>query len=82
MVYYTYTNVRKEVQNLLDKALLKYHVNKNGLTLENLSNELGINPSTLNRKMSGESDFTRNEIKITRSYLKLTIEEAESIFFK
>ena len=51
------------------------------MTLTGLSAAIGINPATMNRKMSGESDFTRAEIQKIRNVLSLTDEELNSIFF-
>ena len=65
----------------MDSAYLKYWVNKEGYTLGWLADIVGINPATLNRKMSGESDFTRSEIQIIKANLKLSINEVEAIFF-
>lgn len=59
----------------------KYIVSKNGFTLENVANMLGINQSTLYRKMHGYSDFTRNEITILREKLHLSFNDTEEIFF-
>ena len=52
-----------------------------GLTLEEVAKKLGINPSTLDRKMSGISDFSRNEIQILRKVLRMTAAECDDIFF-
>lgn len=52
-----------------------------GLTQQEVSCILGINPSTLQRKMSGESEFNRGEIALLRKTLNLTSEEVEVIFF-
>lgn len=51
------------------------------LTLASVASSIGINPATLNRKMSGESDFTRSEMQNLRAVLNLTPEEFEAIFF-
>ena len=51
------------------------------MTLTGLSAAIGINPATMNRKMSGESDFTRSEIQKIRNILNLTDDELNSIFF-
>jgi len=67
---------------MFDKSKFKYHVDKAGKNLEDVANAVGINPATLTRKMSGESDFTRNEIQLIRNYLKLSVNDAEDIFFK
>ena len=52
-----------------------------GYTLGNLAKEIGINPATLTRKMTGESDFTRAEIIKIRDILNLSAQEVENIFF-
>ena len=52
-----------------------------GMTLSSLAAEIGISPATLNRKMSGDSDFTRLEIQHIRMILRMTPEEADAIFF-
>ena len=52
-----------------------------GLTLETVAKIIGINPSTLDRKMSGASDFSRKEIQILRKELHLTAAECDDIFF-
>ena len=52
------------------------------MTLESFATELGINYSTLYRKLNGESDFTRSEIQISKNVLKLDVNTADSIFFK
>lgn len=52
-----------------------------GYTLESISKEIGINPSTLHRKTTGESDFTRREIQKITEILSLSSEEMQDIFF-
>jgi len=66
---------------MFDVHKFKYFVGKNGLSLEDISSYLGINPATLYRKMHGDSDFTRTEITIIRDRLHLTNEDITSIFF-
>ena len=65
----------------MNKDLLRYLCISQGKTYETLAKSLGINLSTLYRKLSGESDFTRNEIQIVRSELGLSIEDVDRIFF-
>lgn len=52
-----------------------------GLTLEETAKKIGINPSTLDRKMSGISDFNRTEIQSLRKILGLSASECDDIFF-
>lgn len=71
---------KKEVINM-NKNLLKYHIAKNDMSLEQFSKVLGINVSTLSRKLNGESDFTRNEIVLSKIALKLSADDIDTIFF-
>ena len=66
---------------MLNKTLLTQFIKRAGLTQEAFASELGINYSTLFRKMTGESDFTRAEIQIAKKVLNLSLEEADAIFF-
>lgn len=66
---------------MLDKTLLTQFIKRAELTQEAFASELGINNSTLFRKMTGGSDFTRAEIQIAKKVLKLSLEEADAIFF-
>lgn len=54
-------------------------VTSNGYTLDDIAKFLNINPSTLYRKMIGESDFYRSEIQILCKVLK--IKDPREIFF-
>lgn len=65
----------------MNKNLLKYHIAKNDMSLEKFSKVLGINVSTLSRKLNGESDFTRNEIVLIKIALKLSADDIDTIFF-
>ncbi len=66
---------------MLNKELLASKIKERGYTLENFAKELGINPATLYRKMTGESDFTRAEIQTAKNILALDVNSAEAIFF-
>lgn len=66
---------------MFDKKILVKKIKDVGITQEALANEIGINPSTLFRKMAGETEFSRGEIVIMKNILKLSIKEVETIFF-
>jgi len=66
---------------MFNRNKFRAKVVENGFTLEEVAKQLGINPSTLDRKMSGISDFSRNEIQILRKVLSMTAAECDEIFF-
>lgn len=66
---------------MFNKNLFKAKYIEHNLKAADVAVILGINPATLARKMSGESDFTRNEIQLFRAALNLNAEEIASIFF-
>ena len=66
---------------MFDKNLFLYYVRRRGESLGSVADTLKVNPATLTRKMSGCSDFTREEIHKIRNFLMLTTEEADHIFF-
>ena len=51
------------------------------MTVESLATTLGVNEATIYRKMSGNSDFLRNEIQLIKHKLSLTDDDVVSIFF-
>lgn len=59
---------------------LKAECVRNGLTLENLAARIGVNPATLHRKVSGETEFRRNELQIIKLTLKLDNRKFLAIF--
>lgn len=61
---------------------LKAECVRNGFTLENLAARIGVNPATLHRKVSGETEFRRNELQIIKLTLKLDNRKFLAIFFK
>lgn len=61
---------------------LKAECVRNGLTLENLAARIGVNPATLYRKLTGETEFRRNELQIIKLALKLNDKKFLNIFFK
>ena len=65
----------------MDKALLKYYVEKNGETMKMLAEVLGIHPNTLSRKVNGVDEFTQGEINIIVARYNLSPDETMKIFF-
>lgn len=83
MLLFTCVNASEEGgENMLNKDALVEKIKENDMTFESFATELGINYSTLYRKLNGESDFTRSEIQISKNVLKLDVNTADSIFFK
>lgn len=64
---------------MFDKKLFKASVVLAGLTLRQVATELGIDETTLYRKMNGESDFYRREIQQLCALLK--VKDPAKIFF-
>lgn len=63
-------------EKLFRMALLREEV-----SLQQISELLGINLATLYRKMRGNSDFYRDEIQKICDFLHLGLKEKEAIFF-
>lgn len=64
---------------MFDKKAFKRMAEDKGFTLEEVAKELGISKVTLYRKMSGESDFYRHEMKAIRDLFQE--ENMDQIFF-
>lgn len=62
-------------------TILKAKMVENGMTQEQLSQRLGIDRSTLNRKLKNIDSFTVGEAKLLRNVLNLSSNEAVDIFF-
>lgn len=62
------------------RDLLKGAIYKNGNTLTDVAQALGIMRCTFSRKMTTES-FTIQDVRIIKSFLSLTPDEVDSIFF-
>ena len=75
------TETQERGTPMFDKTLFLYYGRRRGETLGAVANMLKVSPATLTRKMSGISDFTREEIHRIRKFLMLTTEEADHIFF-
>lgn len=67
---------------MFNKNKLKAKMIENGYSVEQMAQKLGINYTTLYRKLSSETEFTRNEIAMMKDILHLTIAEINSIFFE
>lgn len=61
--------------------LLKSEMVKNKINSESMSDKLGINVTTFYRKLSGESEFTRQELGVIKNTLCLSKDDMDSIFF-
>lgn len=81
MIISTCVNARNEVIELFMNRLLKAKMVANGVSNEDVAAAIGIDSSTFSKKLNGTSDFKRTEIQIIRSFLNLSVEESESIFF-
>lgn len=66
---------------VFQKNEFKAELARRGLTQRNIAGFLGIDPVSLYRKMTGESDFYRNEIEIIRQKLSLSNRDIMRIFF-
>ena len=53
------------------KDILVSMIKSHGFTLEGFANKIGIDYSTLYRKLNGTSDFTRSEILLIGKALSL-----------
>lgn len=63
----------------MDKALLQYEMSKNGISIGELCEKIGISRSAFYRKCNGKSDFTKSEIQAIVDLLHL--ESPVAIFF-
>ncbi len=61
---------------------LKGKIVEQGTTIENLAKAIGLNKSTLYRKMSNNGEgFTVKDVTLISEELKLSLEDVNSIFF-
>ena len=65
----------------MNVALLKKKIDENGFNVETIADKIGIDRSTLYRKLNGEVRMTIGEAKKIKQLLNITNEEAQSIFF-
>lgn len=66
---------------MFNKDKFRAKMVEKGITIADVANVIGINETTLYRKMNGKSDFSRSEIQILKSLLNMSLDDAESIFF-
>ena len=66
---------------MFKSRMLKAKMVEKDKSTEEVSAALGIDSSTFSKKLNGISEFKRTEIQIIRSFLNLSVEESESIFF-
>lgn len=50
-------------------------------SISDIASLMGVNITTVYRKINGRSDFYRDEIQLISDYLRLSTEEKEEIFF-
>ena len=60
---------------------LKAECMRNGITLNELASRIGVSNATLYRKMTGKSEFSRNELQAIRDTLYLDDRKFLHIFF-
>lgn len=65
----------------MNVAMLKKKINENGFNVESIADKIGIDRSTLYRKLNGEVRMTICEANKMKQLLNMTSEEARSIFF-
>lgn len=66
---------------MFDERKFKSKLVEKGFTLSDIARMLGINETTLYRKIKGISDFSRNEMSIIKKELSLNTFDFENIFF-
>lgn len=66
---------------MLNADKLRGRIVEKRLTLAQVAAMLGINVTTLHRKLAGETEFTRTEIQKLAEILELTFGDVQLIFF-
>ncbi len=66
---------------MYNEAKLRGKIAEARLSILELAQRLGMNPTTLHRKIKGETEFTRSEIYAISKELHCTEEETKLIFF-
>ena len=66
---------------MTNTTLLKEQIKKSGYKMSFLADMLGIDPSTLSRKINGKAEFWEGEMNILSKLLKMNAREKNAIFF-
>lgn len=66
---------------MLNTLKLKAAQIESGVTVNQIASIIGLNPVTVYRKMSGESEFTLSELYKMKNVLKLDRDDFCNIFF-
>lgn len=66
---------------MFNERLFRAKVVLNGLTLSRVSSLIGINETTMQRKIKNNGSFSRKEIGDLADVLKLSSEDVLDIFF-
>lgn len=67
---------------MFNEAKFRGKVAESKNTIRSVAQKMNIDMSTLYRKMSGESDFTRAEIQTIVHILDLSPQDVQAIFFE
>lgn len=66
---------------MTDTKKLRERINKAGLKLKYVAQELGISPYTLQMKIDNDTEFKVSEVDTLAKMLHLTLQEKDEIFF-
>lgn len=66
---------------MFDENLFRKRLIDTDISIRELARAIGINEATLHRKIKGITDFSRNEMSIIKTKLRLNSDEFEQIFF-
>ena len=67
---------------MTNKQLLRAEMIANGLSSEDLADELGISRQSFSYKLNNKRPFTSNEISVIAHLLKMSPEKVMQIFFE
>lgn len=65
---------------MTDTKKLRERINKAGLKLKYVAQELGISPYTLQMKIDNDTEFKVSEVDTLAKMLHLTLQEKDEIF--